>query len=271
METAPALPLQQHPDFGAALARLGARVDYLELSGAAPVLRIRRFGVNFVSRGPIWADADPDAKIAALRAAPIRLLNDDATGADMLRRAGFRQIMTPAHVAEIDLTGSPADRIAAAKKKWRNIWRKAQDAPVRIEITRFDPARHDWLLRADLAQQRVKRYRALPHALLAAWDPDALILFTAHSGKAPTAAMLFVAHAPTVTYHIGWSDAEGRRLAIHHRILMQAANHFAVLGFTRLDLGTVDTENASGLARFKIGCDARIRPLGGTWLKIPGL
>jgi hypothetical protein len=38
-----------------------------------------------------------------------------------------------------------------------------------------------------------------------------------------------------------------------------------------LDLGTVDTENAPGLARFKIGSGAQIRSLGGTWLRIPGL
>lgn len=271
MKTAPALPLQQHPDFGRALARLGAQVGYLDLPGAAPLLRIRRCGVSFASRGPVWVDAAPETKTAALRGAPIRLLNDDATGPDIVHRAGFRQVMTAAHVAELDLTGGPANRIAAATGKWRNIWRRALASPLIVETTRFDPARHDWLLRADLAQQKAKRYRALPHVLLAAWDPNALVLFTGHKGKTPIAAMLFIAHSPVVTYHIGWSNAEGRRLAAHHRLLMQAADHFAARGFTRLDLGTVDTENAPGLARFKIGCGARIRPLGGTWVKIPGL
>ena len=271
MKTAPALPLQQHPDFGTALARLGARVDHLDLRGASPVLRIRRFGISFVSRGPIWVDAASDKKIAALRAAPIRVLNDDATDPAILRHAGFRQVMTPAHVAELDLTGSHDSRIAQANGKWRNIWRKAQRAPLTIDMARFDPARNDWLLQADLAQQKTKRYRALPHALLAAWDANALTLFTARIGKTPIAAMLFIAHAPVATYHIGWSNDEGRRLAAHHRILMQAADHFAARGLTRLDLGTVDTESAPGLARFKVGCGAQIRALGGSWLKIPGL
>ena len=275
MEISAPLPLQQDPRFGATLARLGAAVDMLDLPGAAPVLRLRRFGVNFVSRGPIWiGDSD---RAAALRAAPIRLLNDDNTGATTLRRAGFRQIMTPAHVAELSLTGTPADRLAAMHGKWRNIWRKAQKAQkaqLRIEQDRFDPVKHRWLLSEDLAQQQIKRFRALPQALLlvhAAQNPSDVIVLTAHIRRDPVAAMLFILHAPVATYHIGWAGPVGRTHAAHYALLTAAADHLADRGFTRLDLGMVDTENAPGLARFKIGSGAVIRPLGGTWLRLPFL
>lgn len=274
MKNAPCLPLQQHPHFGAALARLGARAEYLPLPGAAPLLRIRRFGVTFASRGPVWLDTtDPAMQAGALRAAKITLLNDDATGPMVLRHAGFRQVMTSAHVAELDLTGTATDRIAQMQGKWRNIWRKAGKSPLTVETARFDPVRHGWLLAADLAQQRAKRYRALPHAILhsyAAANPDGVVVLTARAGGEPAAAMLFVLHAPVATYHIGWSGSTGRTHAAHHLLLMKAADRFAKRGFTRLDLGAVDTENAPGLARFKIGCGAGIRPLGGTWLRLPG-
>lgn len=275
MENAPCLPLQQHPDFGAALVRLGAPVDFHPLPHAAPVLRVRRFGIHFASRGPVWlGDPDPDARTAALRAAKITLLNDDATCPAVLRAAGFRQVMTPAHVAELDLSGTIRDRTMQMHGKWRNAWRKAQKSPLRVAIARFDPVRHGWLLAADQAQQREKRYRALPHAVLhsyAAANPDDVVVVTAQAGGETIAAMLFLLHAPVATYHIGWNSTTGRSHAAHHLLLMQAADHLGGRGFMRLDLGTVDTENAPGLARFKIGSGARVRPLGGTWLRLPGL
>jgi hypothetical protein len=212
-------------------------------------------------------------QVSALRAAKITLLNDDATGNAVLRHAGFRQVMTPAHVAELDLTGTATDRIANAHGKWRNIWRKAQTSPLTVETARFDPLWHDWLLAADLAQQRAKRYRALPQPVLhsyAAANPDGAEVLTANTCGQPVAAMLFLLHAPVATYHIGWNGGTGRTLAAHHLLLMKAANLFAERGFTRLDIGAVDTETAPGLARFKIGCGAVIRPLGGTWLRLPG-
>jgi hypothetical protein len=37
-----------------------------------------------------------------------------------------------------------------------------------------------------------------------------------------------------------------------------------------LDLGTLDTQNAPGLARFKLGSGATAQLLGGTWARLPG-
>lgn len=269
MENTTCLPLQQHPQFGAALSRLGARVDYLDVDSAAPVLRIMRFGFSFVSRGPIWdRDTDTNAQISALRHAQMRLLNSDTPSPAILHQAGFRQIKTPAHVAELALTGTPADRVAQMHGKWRNIWRKAQRSALAIDHARFDPIAHGWLLDADLAQQRAKKYRSLPHAIIHHTDPKQVLVLTAWMGDTPVAAMLFIAHAPVVTYHIGWSNLTGRQHAAHYKLLMTAADKFAARGFRRLDLGTVDTEQAPGLARFKIGCGAKVRPLGGTWLRL---
>ncbi|WP_296425795.1 GNAT family N-acetyltransferase [Yoonia sp.] len=275
MASAICIPLQQHPHFAAALRLLGRDVAMTDACGAAPVLTIKRFGLKFAPRGPIWDGATThDAQTVTLRQLGLGMINSDATGGPVLRWAGFRQVMTPAHVSELCLAGTSDDRLRNAHGKWRNVWRKAQQAPLRISQTVFDPDRHGWLLRADLAQQRTKRYRALPHRIIhayAAANPRDVIVLVAKQRQATVAAMLFLCHAPVATYHIGWTNAEGRQHAAHHRLLLHAADTFAASGLLRLDLGTVDTENARGLARFKIGSGAMTRALGGTWIKIPRL
>lgn len=118
------------------------------------------------------------------------------------------------------------------------------------------------------------RYRALPHALIAAFAAtgrDAAVVYTAAQAGAPIAAMLFLRHAPVITYHLGWTSDAGRQCGAHHKILIAAACDHATKGYCRLDLGLVDTHNSPGLARFKIGTGAVIRQLGGTWIKVPWL
>lgn len=252
------LPLQQHPLFNDALRRLGRKVSVTDIPGAAPLHIIQRFGISFAARGPIWTGAP---KMDALRRNGPLIVNGDDTS--NLGKAGYRQIMTAAHVAEIDLTDRPTPHT-----KWRYNLRKAQAAEIRVTTETFS-ARHQWLLDADLSQQKTKGYRALPHAIIHAYDPDNVIVLTAYKKKTPVAAMLFLCHHPVVTYHIGWSNAEGRTNCAHHLLLTKAAQHLETQGYTRLDLGSVDTENTPGLARFKIGSGARVRPLGGTWLRCP--
>lgn len=261
------LPLQQHPNFGAALEGLGARVRRINIDGAAPTQIINRFGIDFAPRGPIWDAENPDA----LRRSPLRIINADQPS-DVYRDAGFRQLMTPAHVAEIDL--GDADVLAKAHGKWRNAWRKSQKSNLKIQHAPFDGALHEWLLIEDRKQQRRKKYRALPHSIIRTFatnSPRDVVVFTARQKRANVAAMLFLQHGQVATYHVGWSSAAGRETNAHCALLKTAADHFRARDVTRLDLGTVDTENAPGLARFKIGSGARIRQLGGTWLRIPGL
>lgn len=262
-----ALPLQQHPHFADALTRMGRQVEFLEAPGATPVLAVRQFGQLMTSRSPIWRDS------AELRRTGLRLINADAPCDDTLRAAGFRRLMTNAHVAELDLTGTSAQRQCAMKPKWRNAWRKSQGKRFTCAMAPFSPYDHQWLLSEDRAQQRSKQFRGLPHTLVLAYaasHPAQVQVLTARESGAAIAAMLFLLHAPVVTYHIGWTTARGRDLCAHHHMIMYAANCFASQGHYRLDLGTVDTDTAPGLARFKIGTGARVRPLGGSWLRLPG-
>lgn len=275
MKTAHPLPLQQHPNFAAALHRLGQPVRMQGLDQKTSIVVLKRFGVTFASRGPIWPGSTPtDEKASQLRQCGLRLVNADGFDPATYRAAGFRLINTPAFMAELSLKGSPADILAGAIGKWRNVWRRGQGSDLSYSQERFARHKHDWILRADSTQQRQKGYRALPHALIEAYAanrPKDVIVQTAHSKTDPVAAMIFLLHHPVATYHLGWASDHAKRLGAHHYMLMDAASKLNARGFTRLDLGYVDTETAPGLARFKIGTGAIVRPLGGTWLKLPGL
>ncbi|MDO6590668.1 GNAT family N-acetyltransferase [Loktanella sp. D2R18] len=262
------LPLQQHPHYRQALRRIGATVTTADIPGAAPVQVIKRFGIVFAPRGPIWI-APPDAH--ALRAAHLRLINSNGGDAQTLQKAGYRQIMTPATVAELALSTDQDVMAAQMHGKWRNIWRGAQKQPFNIKSTPFDTLVHQWLLDADLVQQREKRFRALPHGLMQAYAdiaPGDVTVWTAARGNTPIAAMVFLRHGGCATYHLGWTNAVGRQSRAHHRLLIEASMSLARGGVRQLDLGMIDTHNAPGLARFKLGCGATARQLGGSWLKI---
>lgn len=267
-----ALPLQQHPQHASALRLMGRSVASIAIPNAAPLVAVRQFGQLMTSRGPIWRHGTNNTQKAdALRQSGLRLINADTLDNDALKTAGFRRLMTPAHVAELDLTGTPNTRVSTMKPKWRNAWRAS--GPLHISEQRFDLHTHTWVLQADLEQQRSKGFRGLPHQLVKAYatcDPKAVQVVIANEHDAPVAAMIFVMHKPVVTYHIGWTSSRGRSVCAHHQIITEAANRFSKRGFTRLDLGTVDTVNTPGLARFKIGCGAQVRALGGTWLRMPG-
>ncbi len=251
---------------------MGRRVQYLDVDGACPVLTVQCFKQLLTSRGPIWRDrCDTDSAARALGASKLRMINAERPDGATFTKAGLRMIMTAASVAELNLGGSSQDRLTATRGKWRNIWRRAQNTRMKTTMQAFDPMAHHWLLAADLAQQRQKRFRAMPHDVIGALhaaDPRHVWVQTASIADTPIAGMLFILHHPVVTYHLGWTNPQGRQSGAHHHMIMAAADYFAGRGFQRLDLGTVDTEQAPGLARFKIGTGATVRPLGGTWLRL---
>lgn len=264
-----ALPLQQHPQFATALRQMGRDVRLINLPDAHPVVAVQVLGQLIASRGPIWAaDASPTKRSHALARSGLRFLNAESNEHAALAAAGFRKLATAGTVAELCLCSDASARLAATHGKWRNQWRRAQQAPVTLRQERFDRSNHQWLLDADIAQQRQKRFRGLPHILIDALATEnAVNVHVAYLDATPVAALLFIMHPPVVTYHIGWTSPEGRRWGLHHRLILDAAATFADQAYCRLDLGSVDTENAPGLARFKIGTGAQLRSLGGSWMR----
>ncbi|WP_135504822.1 GNAT family N-acetyltransferase [Roseovarius aestuariivivens] len=267
--------LQQHSNYGAALRALGVTVNQLQADGATALLVRRRIGpvgLSWLPRGPVIAQDGNAARLLdhLPRGVSVAISETDQA-LNTYRAAGFRPILQPRQVAELNLTASVAARMAAQHGKWRNRLRRALDGPLQVSHRRFDPVRDVPFLALEDAQRREKRYAALPRAFTqayAATAPEATRLFLAHHHGELAGFVLLLLHAPVATYHIGWTGTLGRRLGAHPLLLWQAAGWLAQDGFTRLDLGSLDRDMAPGLARFKLGFGAASRPLGPTLLRL---
>lgn len=280
--TARLQPLQQHPHFAAALAGINRPMVAAPLPGHGEVQVMERRiwpirkKLRVVSRGPVWATPQCDdvhlSSILALRAAGVSVINAESTPANVMRAAGFRQIMTPASIAVVDLRGGAEYRRAAMSAKWRNALRKAEHAGLTVTARSFDALQDKWILTADADQQSRRGYAALPGMVTQAYavmNKGQVLVVTAGNRSAIIAAMIFLRHGATATYHIGWTSEAGRDCNAHNLCLSTAMDVLHTQGFETLDLGTLDTEHAAGLARFKLGAGAQVRQLGGTWLHLP--
>jgi len=269
------LPLQQHPCFATALRACGQEPGILP--GPEPVQVMQRtlrggVGLAMLSRAML---PKPDRLADRLRQAGLHrrfILVSPDHPAPALASIGAVPVMTPGYVAEIDLRRTCEERHATLHQKWRNRLRHAEKQRLRITRTNLLVNPCHWLLRQEAEQRTRRGYRGWPVALTLAYgksNPGMAQLFTAHEGRDPVAAMLFLRHGAGASYHMGHISARGRALSAHNLLLWQAADWLAGMGHQRLDLGLIDTENAPGLARFKLGAGAMVRQLGGTWVWWP--
>ncbi len=282
-DTAPDPPgpctLQQHPRYGAAMRAIGADVGWYDLTdgsgtlGTAQILR-RRIGplrLTWLPRGPVMAPGtEPGAALMPLPG-PSVVQPDTPETARLYQSHGYRALLTPSHVTELDLTPGPDALFSGLHGKWRNRLRAAQAGQLLIHHRPFDPDRDADLLILDQQQQRARGYRALPPGFTrayAATHRQATRLFTAHDRAGMLAYLLFLLHGATATYHIGWAAPAARRTNAHTLLMWQAITYLHQRGLTRLDLGTLDTEATPGLARFKLGTGATARALGPTLLRL---
>ncbi|SLN11936.1 hypothetical protein PEL8287_00298 [Roseovarius litorisediminis] len=291
--TSPPAPsaMQQHPSYGQAIARLGATVQVATLSqdgavAAQAQIILRRFGpfsVAWMPRGPVWAPSlPPDDKnnvlktIMASFGKSVQWLATPETlpETELFRGHGFAALITPQTLSEIDLTLSADQQLARQHVKWRNRLRHAFKSSLDVRNTPFDSCRHKSLLAYEADQRRRRGYHALPPAFTIAWAQNTLHqtrLFIARKNSQIVAYMLILLHWPVATYHIGYTGGEGRRLSAHNLLLWTASKWLRENGYSRLDLGQVDTRNSPGLARFKIGSGAAVRALGPGMLALPRL
>lgn len=274
-------PLQQHPHFAAALSGMGQPMTTYDLSGggSAQVFTRRLFPfrrpLKMLSRGPFWPEPVTDdirhAALCKLRDANVRIINAEDIAPPVLTAAGYRQIMTPASVALMDLRHGPDVRRALMSIKWRNALRKAEAADLRMTTRAYQNTTDRWLLDEDEKQQAARGYRALPGTVTQAYsvmNKGQAIIVTASRVAVPIAAMIFLRHGSAATYHVGWTSDEGRACNAHNLCLATAMDELENLGTQVLDLGSIDTVVSPGLARFKLGAGAQVKTLGGTWLHL---
>ncbi len=276
-------PLQQVWLWGDVLAGFGARTERLALRGAAgevaalAQVTTRRVGpirLSLLSRGPYLPRAG--ARVAVLRGLgraleprPPRVL---VVTPERGKPRGLVPLMTPAHIAEIDLVPEPDALRTAMHGKWRNRLRQAEAAGLRLRSS-GKPGDWEWLLEKEASQAKSRGYRGWPPEAVRCWHAlgGTVHAEVAWRGRTRLAGMLFLIHGEVATYQIGWSGDDGRRCGAHQIFLWRAMTGLRGRGVRRLDLGTVDTDSAPGLARFKIGAGAAVRPLGLTCLVPPRL
>lgn len=274
-----AIALQQHPTFAAALRACGQ--EPLLVEGASPLLFLYRrlacgLPVAMLSRPALndetLAKLPELVKSATLHRTPLIIAPDHP--APGLARLGAVPVMTPATIAELDLTAREDTRLALQHQKWRNRLRHAGRQGLHVTRTPMPSDAGHWLLAADNVQRRARHYRTWPATLTAALaraDPCSAPLFTAWKDGERVAGMLFLIHGCGATYHIGHTTPRGKALSAHTLLLWEASCWLAQRDITTLDLGLLDTRTNPGLARFKLGSGATARCLGGTWLWWPPL
>lgn len=282
--------LQQHPFYANAISALGANVQRWicgppdEPLGTAIVL-LRQWpvlgAVAHVSRGPVWHPAITPLEarlriedlVRTLQARTVLVSCDPLEKADPLAGGRLIPVMTPATIAQLSLEGSQTTRLARQQGKWRNRLRRAQDAGLTVQSMPMPTEADHWLLQAEIDQARKKNYKGLPPVFALAWrlknGPASTRLFLAKQRRDVVSAMLFLKFGKLATYQIGWSNEAGYKANAHNLLLWEASDWFARRGVKSIDLGTLDTTTAPGLARFKLGAGAGAIQLGATYLKAP--
>ncbi|NRB18443.1 MAG: GNAT family N-acetyltransferase [Rhodobacteraceae bacterium] len=271
----PIRSIAQSPEFARALRYRGQAPLILDQLNNTLVMRRRiwRFlDVAMVNRAPI----DKPLRLLemlqeqGLRRTPV-ILSPESPTPDQAR-LGAVPVMSPARIARLDLTAPKEQRRAALHQKWRNRLKHAESQSLRVsrQTMPVDPAH--WLFQADAKQQGQRGYRNWPQDLTLAYvrtNPGKAKLFQAFDGKDCVAAVLILCHGTSASYHISHSTDRGRAVSAHNLLMWQAINWLAANDYTELDLGLINTEDAAGLARFKLGTGAQLHTLGGSWLYWP--
>ncbi|MGR3759093.1 GNAT family N-acetyltransferase [Roseobacteraceae bacterium NS-SX3] len=263
--------LPQSHEFARALAACGRAPLVLDRMHGTVVLRRRLPGgiqVAMVNRAEIRKPLRLLEMLQeeGLRRTPVILAPESP--APGLARYGAVPLMSPAHVALLELSPCAGTRRAALHQKWRNRLKHGEAQGLRLTRQTLPDDPGHWLFAADAAQQGQRGYRSWPAGLTLAFareNPGKAKLFQAWEGHEPVAAVLILCHGEGATYHIAHSTARGKQLSAHNLLMWQAMSWLASKGCRRLDLGVINTEDAAGLARFKLGTGARLHRLGGTW------
>ena len=207
-----------------------------------------------------------------LKRTPVVISPDHPT--PELGQLGALPLYSPAHVALLDLTPGAEALRAGMAQKWRNRLACAESGALRITQNCLTQDPNHWLFAADAMQQQTRGYSNWPKELTLAYaheNPGRTQLFTAYEGAKPVAAILLLLHGRCASYHIGHTSDKGRSEKAHNLLFWSAIQWLCEQGYEQLDLGVINTEDAPGLARFKLGMGAEPRALGGTWIWWPPL
>lgn len=252
----------QSEAYAAAALACGATVFRADL-GLGQALVVQRGRMRLISGGPVWHGGTSADRRAALRRFARWPGVTVATPEAGMAGFGVIPLVTPMHHAIWDLEGDLRSGMAG---KWRNRLVAAERAGLRVAR---GGALQD-LVQAEAGQRQARGYQALSAGFTLALPQAALRLWQWRDGGRFGAGMAFVCHGATASYHLGWASEAARARGVHGVMLARAAEALQAEGVRWLDLGSVNTEAAPGLARFKLGTGAALRRWGATVLVVPG-
>jgi len=252
-ETGAFVPFQQSAPYAAAVAACGAQVRWLD----GGILAVERGRVRLISRVSGVA-RDGLRRLAHWPGVTL------VTPEEAVAGFGLVPLVTPMHHAIWDLGPDLRTRMA---RNWRGHLSRAERAGVRVQ--RGDRGALETLVAAEASQRAARRYQALPVGFTLALPADALRMWEWRQAGSMQAAMCFVVHGASASYHLAWGSDAARAAGVHGLMLSRAAEALWAEGVRWLDLGSVDSERAPGLARFKLGTGARLKRLGSTMLVLP--
>ena len=284
--------MQQSWAYGEAMKTLGIQAHRAAVMEGKKVVALAQFigrrYLHYVSlasctRGPVWSPALDAAaqnqiykefkKTIPTRMFRVTLFSPDLP-LDQVEPAsvkGLHRVMTGYSTVMLDLTQSEAQLREGLDRKWRNrVFRPLRSAPLQVQ---FKPDMRDCrhLLERELEQRASRNFHGLPTDFVPAFidgherpELGYFVATTRHEGRV-IASMLFLLHGDGATYHIGWSDEEGRKLSAHNVMLWQAMLHLKKQGVRRLDLGGINTHDLPGISRFKLATGGQVLTLAGTY------
>lgn len=247
--------------------RVGPIVTVAQLLRGPVLLRRDAVERNLAASVPLLRAALKQETRTLFFWTPDALHPDTMTAASRVLR--MRPMVTGHSSARVDLTRATDELRRALHVKWRNALTQAEAGPLRIEAKGGRRAAA-WLLERYGSLRRSRRFGGPSAEMLGAVidgipKHEAVLLRAIAEGEAVGGA-LFLQHGRNASYVVGWTDPTARALNAGTLLLWKGMTALKERGIASLDLGGIDTRNATGIARFKLGVGGKPYTLPGTFL-----
>ncbi len=279
---------------GVASAEIGFAVDRgIVVAADGPVglvqaITKRFFGLATVTqiiRGPLWVeggigDAEKAQVLGHLRGrytkGRLRFvywvpeMADSPDARRMMRETGLRRVVTGYSSAWVDLAPDEDRILEKMSSQWRNMLRRGAEAQLSIRMSNGGRDL-DLLLQNYDTERRQRRYRGPSGGFIKALVEGTgvrgdIVVASAYREKSFLAGVLVIRHGASATYQAGWTSTEGRDARAHNTLLWRCMQTLRKQGVRWLDVGGLDTTNAAGIARFKLGLGGEVFTLAGSYL-----
>jgi hypothetical protein len=234
------------------------------------------FEVLRINRGPLWllGDVSDENKKAVYTLIKKRVgflkgrvlfiapeLKDDSVERVFLKALGFYKRAKPSWQSTwINLAKTTDELRCGLDGKWRNQLKKSESYKLELRCGSSDDM-FNWVVKNHQNLQEQKNFCGISNAILGELrsnlaSSNFLILQALHDGIILSSIVVCV-HGTSATYLVGCNTEGGRKLYANNFLLWQAILELKKRNCKWLDLGGVDSENTSSIAKFKQGLSGK--------------